>query len=100
MLPNKTAVEKAIEIALVLGCKINENVKWQRKHYDWPNMPKGYQNTFSGSSSSTFAEKGKFHGIEIWGMHLEEDPAAWNKTHPNDKFSLIVVMPKSLRDNK
>ncbi len=77
MLPNEKAVEKAVQIGLMLGCVINKRLKWQRKHYDWPDLPKGYQNTISGASASPVGVKGKFHGIEIWSMHLEEDPAAW-----------------------
>lgn len=78
MLPNKIAVEKAVQIGLMLGCKINEKVLWQRKHYSWPDMPKGYQNTISGKHAISTAVKGNFLGIDIWSMHLEEDPASWN----------------------
>lgn len=78
MLPNKTAVEKAIQIALILGCKINDKLVWQRKHYDWPDLPKGYQNTMSGPYSTPTGIKGNFLGIRIAECHLEEDPAAWN----------------------
>jgi aspartyl-tRNA(Asn)/glutamyl-tRNA(Gln) amidotransferase subunit B len=77
MLPNGKAVEKAVEIGLMLGCSINKELKWQRKHYDWPDMPKGYQNTISGKYASPVGVKGKFEGIGIWSMHLEEDPASW-----------------------
>ena len=78
MLPNKTAVNKVIQIALILGCKINEKLVWARKHYDWPDLPKGYQNTISGPYAIPVGEKGKFLGIRITEAHLEEDPAAWN----------------------
>jgi len=78
MLPNKTAVEKAIQIALILGCKINEKLVWQRKHYSWPDLPKGYQNTISGPYATPTGTKGNFLGIGITECHLEEDPAAWN----------------------
>ena len=78
MLPNKTAVEKVIEIALILGCKINEKLVWQRKHYSWPDLPKGYQNTISGPYATPTGTKGNFLGIGITECHLEEDPAAWN----------------------
>ena len=78
MLPNKTAVEKAIQIGLMLQCKINEKLVWQRKHYNWPDLPKGYQNTLSGPYAIPVGEKGKFLGINISSMHLEEDPASWN----------------------
>ena len=76
--PNSTAIEKAIQIALILNCKINQKLSWQRKHYSWPDLPKGYQNTMSGPHSIPNGEKGKFLGIGITECHLEEDPAAWN----------------------
>ena len=78
LLPNKKAVDKTIEISLILGCKINPKLVWQRKHYDWPDLPKGYQNTISGPYAIPVGEKGKFIGINITECHLEEDPAAWN----------------------
>jgi aspartyl-tRNA(Asn)/glutamyl-tRNA(Gln) amidotransferase subunit B len=78
MLPNKEAIEKAIQISLILGCKINSRLIWQRKHYDWPDLPKGYQNTISGSYATPVGENGEFLEIKIKEAHLEEDPAAWN----------------------
>ena len=78
MLPNKNAIDKALQIALILKCKINEKFIWQRKHYDWPDLPKGYQNTISGAHAIPLGEKGKFLKVEIKESHLEEDPAAWN----------------------
>jgi len=78
LLPNKTAVDKIIQIGLILGCKINEKVVWQRKHYDWPDLPKGFQNTISGYYAQPNASNGKFLGIRITEIHLEEDPASWN----------------------
>ncbi len=78
MLPNKSAIDKAIQISLILGCKINEKTPFQRKHYSWPDLPKGYQNTLSGPYAIPTGEKGEFLGIKIRGCHLEEDPAAWN----------------------
>ena len=78
LLPNTSAVTKSIQIALILGCKVNRKLTWQRKHYDWPDLPKGYQNTISGPYATTNGGKGKFLGIGITECHLEEDPAAWN----------------------
>jgi len=78
LLPNNAAVEKAIQIALILGCTVNEKLSWQRKHYSWPDLPKGYQNTMSGPHSVANGINGKFLGIRIRECHLEEDPAAWN----------------------
>ncbi len=83
MLPNKTAIDKILEIGLLLNCKPNliEDKKpliFQRKHYDWPDMPYGYQRTISGAHSTPVAQNGLFEGIKIREVHLEEDPAAWN----------------------
>lgn len=80
MLPNKSAMDKIIQISLLMGCKINhdKNLVWQRKHYDWADNPKGYQTTISGAHIVPCAENGKFEGIRITECHLEEDPAQWN----------------------
>jgi aspartyl-tRNA(Asn)/glutamyl-tRNA(Gln) amidotransferase subunit B len=78
MLPNKEAVDKLIAIAAILDCKINNRLVFQRKHYDWPDMPTGYQRTMSGSYSVPVGQNGKFLGIGIEEVHLEEDPARWD----------------------
>jgi aspartyl-tRNA(Asn)/glutamyl-tRNA(Gln) amidotransferase subunit B len=78
MLPNQSAVDKSIQIALILKCKVNQKLIWQRKHYNWPDLPKGYQNTISGAHATPNGQNGEFLGIRIREVHLEEDPAAWN----------------------
>ena len=88
MLPNSEAIRKLIQIALMLNCKVNIYRKvgkktygvltWNRKHYDWPDLPKGYQDTISGAYSVPIGEQGKFENIKIREVHLEEDPASWN----------------------
>jgi len=78
LVPNSSAIDKAIQIALILKCKVNQKLIWQRKHYNWPDLPKGYQNTISGAYAIPNGEKGEFLGIRIREVHLEEDPAAWN----------------------
>jgi len=97
MLPNKEAINKAIKISLILGCKINPKLVWQRKHYDWPDLPKGYQNTISGTYASPLGEKGKFLGIRITEAHIEEDPASWNPNtgeidYNKSGYSLIEIV--------
>ncbi len=78
MAPNKSAVEKAVQIGLMLSCAISRELQWQRKHYNWPDLPKGYQNTLSGKHAVPVGVNGKFFDIRISSMHLEEDPAAWD----------------------
>ncbi|HLP79429.1 MAG TPA: Asp-tRNA(Asn)/Glu-tRNA(Gln) amidotransferase subunit GatB [Acidobacteriota bacterium] len=78
MLTNSKALEKAILIGLMLGCKINSKLLFQRKHYSWPDSPNNYQRTMSGSYASPVGEHGTFEGIRINEVHLEEDPAKWD----------------------
>ena len=78
MLPNSEAIKKSLQIALILNCNIPPTLKFWRKHYNWPDLPKGYQNTMSGTYSQFLGTKGEFEGIGIREVHLEEDPAAWN----------------------
>lgn len=79
MLPNVEALRKTIAIALMLGCKISSKPTiWQRKHYDWPDLPKGYQDTTSGAYAVPIGLGGNFLGISIRHVHIEEDPARWD----------------------
>lgn len=41
--PNTQALRFAVRIGLALGCKINSPTYFDRKHYIYPDLPKGYQ---------------------------------------------------------
>lgn len=75
MPPNEQAVDAAIEIALMLGCEITTNriIYIQRKHYDYPDLPSGYQRT-----SLPIACSGELGGVRIREVHLEEDPGQYD----------------------
>lgn len=71
--PNKEALEGAIMISLMLGCKISPEVTYfMRKHYDYPDLPSGYQRT-----SIPIGYEGDLNGIRIREVHLEEDPGQY-----------------------
>ena len=42
---NREAVAAGIKIGLALGCKIDRRIKFDRKNYFYPDLPKGYQIT-------------------------------------------------------
>jgi len=99
MLPNKQAVDRILAIAAMLDCKINKRLLFQRKHYDWPDMPTGFQRTMSGSYSVPVGEQGSFLGIGIEDVHLEEDPARWDPEtgyvdYNRSGFPLVEIVTK------
>lgn len=71
---NGEAVTKALRAALALGCRINEVSTFARKHYFYPDLPKGYQIT---QHNRPLAEDGKVdmgsRQVIIRRLHIEED---------------------------
>jgi len=83
--PNKTAIAWTVKIAKALGCRINELSKFDRKHYFYPDLPKGYQISQydqpiseHGFVDLKFLTGKNFRSdcrIKITRVHLEEDTA-------------------------
>lgn len=79
--PNKTAIESAIKMAMALGAQINERIVFERKNYFYPDLPKSFQLTCPHNPIATGGEfiyensKGE-NGVIHWSeIHLEEDTA-------------------------
>jgi aspartyl-tRNA(Asn)/glutamyl-tRNA(Gln) amidotransferase subunit B len=73
---NSDAIDAAIEIAMMLNCEIiKDPVYVQRKHYNYPDLPSGYQRT-----SLPIGKNGNLLGVGIWEVHLEEDPGKYEPT--------------------
>ncbi|MDR0900505.1 MAG: Asp-tRNA(Asn)/Glu-tRNA(Gln) amidotransferase subunit GatB [Methanobrevibacter sp.] len=74
---NEKALENALTIALMLNCKIDQNITYfMRKHYDYPDLPSGYQRT-----SVPIGYEGDLNGIRIREIHMEEDPGQFKPDH-------------------
>ncbi len=80
--PNRKAVEWTILIGKALNCKISKVSKFDRKHYFYPDLPKGYQISQydepianNGWLKITKFEAGHPTGVRarIRRVHLEED---------------------------
>jgi aspartyl-tRNA(Asn)/glutamyl-tRNA(Gln) amidotransferase subunit B len=77
---NRRAVEWTIKLGLALGCEISGHAVFSRKHYPYPDLPKGYQISQYDLPSCT---NGKMllptaEGDRVIGIvraHLEEDAA-------------------------
>ena len=78
---NKECVKKAIEMAMILNCKIPEYMEFDRKNYFYPDLPKGYQitqffNPVGRDGKVTIKVNGEEKEVLIHDIHLEEDSAS------------------------
>ena len=76
---NEEAVRKAIALAKILNCKINEYSRFARKIYFYPDLPKGFQITqydepLAVKGEFSIEQNGKKKTINITRVHIEEDP--------------------------
>jgi aspartyl-tRNA(Asn)/glutamyl-tRNA(Gln) amidotransferase subunit B len=77
---NKTAIEWAIKLGLALGCEIAPRALFHRKHYFYPDLPKGYQISqydvpLASGGRFVLPTAGGDREIGIVRAHLEEDAA-------------------------
>lgn len=90
---NKEAIRLSALVGLALNCTIDEFSKFDRKHYFYPDLPKGYQisqydQPISRDGHLDININGKIKRIGITRAHLEED--AGKNVHPEGlPYSLV-----------
>lgn len=91
---NKKAIMLAIRAGLALNAEIANYSKFDRKHYFYPDLPKGYQITqfdqpiVLNGKVETVLPDGSTNVVRVERAHLEED--AGKSTHPTGKdYSLV-----------
>ena len=90
---NKEAVELALRAATALNCKINQDCKFDRKNYFYPDLPKGYQisqydQPIGEHGYIEIDVNGERKRIGIVRVHLEED--AGKSMHAADGSHTLV----------
>ena len=78
--PNKTAIEWTVKLGLALGCEVAPRALFHRKHYWYPDLPKGYQISqydipLCSEGNFTLPTQEGDRQIGIVRAHLEEDTA-------------------------
>jgi aspartyl-tRNA(Asn)/glutamyl-tRNA(Gln) amidotransferase subunit B len=69
---NELAVHLALMIGLALGCELAPRSIFHRKHYFYPDLPKGYQ---ISQYDEPLCRGGSLGGVRLHRVHMEEDAA-------------------------
>lgn len=89
---NRNALALGIKAGLATHCTISSEVRFHRKHYSYPDLPKAYQITqydlpLCSDGNITFPYLSEHHTVSITRIHLEED--AGKLFHTKDAGTLV-----------
>jgi aspartyl-tRNA(Asn)/glutamyl-tRNA(Gln) amidotransferase subunit B len=89
---NRAAVDMAVRLGLAVGSKIRRRSRFARKHYFYPDLPKGFQvsqydEPLCEGGAIAFRLHGAPHQVRLTRIHMEED--AGKLTHSGGGVSLV-----------
>jgi aspartyl-tRNA(Asn)/glutamyl-tRNA(Gln) amidotransferase subunit B len=90
---SRAAVEYALRLGLATGCNIRRVNRFARKHYFYPDLPKGfqisqYEEPLCEHGRVEFILDGEVRRVRLTRIHMEED--AGKNTHiPGAQYSLV-----------
>jgi aspartyl-tRNA(Asn)/glutamyl-tRNA(Gln) amidotransferase subunit B len=75
---NRRVVESAVRLGLAAGSTIRQRCRFARKHYFYPDLPKGFQisqydEPICDGGTITFRLHGQTRRVRLTRIHLEED---------------------------
>lgn len=81
---NEEAIRNVLRVGVSVNGKIADFTEWDRKHYFYPDIPKGYQ---LSQYAYPLVSGGELAGVALERIHLEEDTA--QSTHDAHEKSLV-----------
>jgi len=84
---NREAVDAAVRLGLAVGSHIRPRCRFARKHYFYPDLPKGFQisqydEPLCEGGAVTFRLNGEIRHVRLTRIHMEDD-AGKNVHHPS-----------------
>ncbi len=98
---NRRAVELATRVGLALNCEISPSSRFDRKHYPYPDLPKGYQTSqydlpLALRGHVTLGDNGQQRRIGIVRVHMEEDTGRLlHRSSPSGEVYSLVDLNRS-----